>query len=179
MAAETSTIARPYAEAIFSRAEETGSLDQWSEKLAFLAALVKDSLMSSVISDPLFGRQNLTALVLDTAEERLDEEGANLVKLLVQNDRLQLTPEILALFEHLKSESQRVVKVHVRSAFALQPAQELNIANALKARLGRDIVITTEQDPSLIGGVHIRAGDMVIDGSVSGHLQKLSNELGI
>ncbi len=179
MAAETSTIARPYAEAVFSRAEETGKLEQWSGKLALLSTIVREPAIASVITDPLFGRENLVALMLDVSGDTLDDEGGNLVKLLVQNSRLGLMPEIAEMFEDLKSESQRIVKVHVRSAYALQPAEQTNIANALKARLGRDVEITTEEDSSLIGGVHIRAGDMVIDGSVSGRLQKLGNELGI
>jgi F-type H+-transporting ATPase subunit delta len=92
---------------------------------------------------------------------------------------LPVLPEILEIFEQLKAESQRIVNVHVRAAFELQPNQINNIAEMLKAKLGREITITTEEDPDLIGGIHIRAGDTVIDGSVRGHLQQLANELGI
>ncbi len=179
MAGEATTIARPYAEAIFARAEETSKLDAWSETLQFLAAVVNDPKLSAAIADPLFERDQLTRLMLDIGADVLDEEGRNLVRLLVQNGRLPLLPEIASLYEMLKAESQRRIEVHVRSAYALKPAQEKQIAEALKQRLGRDIIITSEKDPALIGGIHIRAGDMVIDGSVRGHLQQLANELGI
>ena len=179
MAGDKSTVARPYAEAVFALAKEKGNFDPWSEVLQFLAAAVQEPGLVAYIIDPMFGRDKLTDLMLDIGGERLDEEGRNLVKLLVQNDRLPVLPEILEIYEQLKSESQRIVKVHVRSAFELEPSQINHIAETLKAKLGREIIITTEKDPDLIGGIHIRAGDTVIDGSVRGHLQQLANELGI
>ncbi|MCB1763994.1 MAG: F0F1 ATP synthase subunit delta [Gammaproteobacteria bacterium] len=179
MAGDTSTIARPYAEAVFARASETGKLDGWFEQLSMLAEVVNDATMRRVIADPLFGRDRLTDLLLDICGDKLDEEGGNLVRLLIKNDRLPVVDEIVELFQRLKDESQQILKVHVTSAFALKPAQEKNIADALKARFGREITITSEKDPELIGGIHIRAGDTVIDGSVSGQLRQLANELGI
>jgi len=179
MAGDTSTIARPYAEAVFARASENDKLDSWAEQLTLLAGLVNDPSLSRIIADPLFGREKLTDLMLQICEEKLDDEGRNLVKLLVKNDRLPVVPEIVEVYQKLKDESQLLLKVHVTSAFALKPAQEKNIADALKARFGREIIITSEKNPELIGGIHIRAGDTVIDGSVSGRLQQLANELGI
>ena len=179
MAGEATTIARPYAEAVFARAKETGKLDAWSDMLSFLTDVVEDSTMAVAIADPLFERENLAQLMLEIGEDGLDDEGKNLVRLLVQNDRLPVVPELAGMYEVLKAESQQVLNVHIRSAFALQPAQEKHIADALKAKLGREITIFSEKDPDLIGGVLIRAGDTVIDGSVSGQLQQLANELGI
>jgi F-type H+-transporting ATPase subunit delta len=179
MAGDITTIARPYAEAVFSRADETGAMDQWSEMLELLAAIVVDPAMVRVVSNPLFDPADLTRLLLDIGGERLSDEGTNLVKLLVQNGRLTLLPEIARLFDMLKAEKDRMLKVHVISAYALKPAQEKKLAEALKTKLGREVSITSEKDPSLIGGVHIRAGDTVIDGSVRGQLQQLANELGI
>ncbi len=179
MAAEANTIARPYAEAIFDRAVETGTLEQWSDQLDFLAGVATDPTMAAVIIDPLFDKQQLERLLLEIGEGRLDDEGRNLVRVLVENDRLPVLPEIRTLFDALKTEHQRVLKVHVRSAYALDDTQKQHIADALKAKLGRDILISGEQDPDLIGGIHIRAGDLVIDGSVRGQLQQLANELGI
>jgi len=179
MAGETITIARPYAEAVFARATETKSLDSWSEQLKFLAALVADATMASVIVNPKFGGDKLAELLIEIGESHFDEEGQNLVKTLVQNDRLAVSGEIATLYEELKAESQRILNVHVTSAYALETTQETQIADALKAKLGYDITVTSDIDADLIGGVHIRAGDMVIDGSVSGQLQQLANELGI
>lgn len=179
MAADAATIARPYAEAVFSRAQEAGELELWSDMLALLALLVQNPDMARVIRDPLFDREQLTGLIIEICDERLNNEGRNLVRLLVQNGRTTLLPEVARIYELLKDESLKVLNVHVRAAYALQQVQKKNIAAALEARLGRKITITSEKDTDLIGGIHIRAGDMVIDGSVRGQLQQLSNELGI
>ncbi len=179
MAADATTIARPYAEAVFKRADESGKLDPWSETLALISAVVADPAMTPVIGNPLVDRQALTELLLEIVGERVDEEGANLIRLLVRNGRLGVAPEIATLFEDLKAEKQRVLGVHVKSAFAFNAAQEKLIADALKAKLGVDVTVTSEKDADLIGGLHIRAGDLVIDGTVRGKLQLLANELGI
>ena len=131
------------------------------------------------MANPLFDREDLANLLLDIGGGRLTDEGANLVKLLIQNGRVTLLPEIARLFDELKAEKDRMLKVHVVSAYALKPAQEKQLADALKKKLGREVSITSEKDPELIGGIHIRAGDMVIDGSIRGQLQQLANELGI
>jgi F-type H+-transporting ATPase subunit delta len=179
MAGDTTTIARPYAEAVFARADETDKLDLWSEMLELLSAVVLDPRMAGAAANPLFDREDLANLMLEIGGGRLTDEGANLVKLLIHNNRLTLLPEIARLFDELKAEKDRMLKVHVISAFALKPAQEKQLAESLKKKLGREVSITSEKDPELIGGVHIRAGDMVIDGTVRGRLQQLANELGI
>jgi F-type H+-transporting ATPase subunit delta len=179
MAGEATTIARPYAEAVFAYADEKGDLTHWQEMLAFLASIIEDDEFAQLISNPLIEQQAVTELMLEVASEHVDEEGANLIRLLVQNRRLLVLPEIKALFEVLKAEKERLLTVHVTSAYVLKPAQEKLIAEALKAKLGLDVTITSEKDAHLIGGVHIRAGDLVIDGSLRGRLQQLANELGI
>jgi F-type H+-transporting ATPase subunit delta len=179
MAGEATTIARPYAEAVFAHADEKGALEPWQEMLSFLSAVIEDEAVAHIVSNPLVDRQALTDLLLEIAGDQVSEEGGNLIQLLVQNRRLQVLPEIKALFDELKAEKEKVMNVHVTSAYALKPAQEKLIAEALKAKLGRDVIITSEKNTKLIGGIHIRAGDMVIDGSVRGKLQQLANELGI
>jgi len=179
MAGEAITIARPYAEALFARAQESDSLESWSASLQLLAQAVQQPQLAAIVADPLFGRDRLTELMLEIGGGRLGDEGQNLVRLLVQNDRLALLPEIETMFRRLKAESERTLNVQVVSAYALKPAQEKQIAEALKKKLGREITISSEKDPDLIGGLHIRAGDTVIDGSVRGQLQQLANELGI
>lgn len=179
MAGDATTIARPYAEAIFARAVETGKLDLWSEMLELLTAVVNDPTMQGIVANPLFDRDDLAKLILEIGGGRLTDEAANLVKLLTLNARLTILSEIRELFEVLKAEKDLILNVHVVSAYALKTAQEKQLAEALKKMLGRDVTITSEKDPDLIGGVHIRAGDTVIDGSVKGQLQQLANELGI
>lgn len=179
MAVDAITLARPYAEALFSRAQETASLDGWSEILELLAALVRDPAMANAVSDPLLDRADLIKLIQEIGGDKFNQEAMNLVRLLVENGRLPVLPEIANLYEQLKAESQQILKVHVRSAYEFTKDQERQLAAGLKRKLGLDVTITSEQDQSLIGGVHIRAGDLVIDGSVKGKIELLANELGI
>ncbi|VAX10449.1 ATP synthase delta chain [hydrothermal vent metagenome] len=179
MAGETTTIARPYAEAVFGRASESDKLDHWSDALGLLAAIVQDDKVAAAITNPKLESGQRVALMLDICGKHLDEEGQNLVRLLVRNGRLGVLPEIASLYEGLKNESQGTLDVQVTSAYKVTAAQEKKLAAALKKRLDREIRVTSEIDSELIGGVLIRAGDLVIDGSVQGRLRKLATELGI
>ena len=179
MAGEATTIARPYAEAIFARAKETEGFQAWADTLEFLSGVVSDRVMKRVIRDPKLDQESLTGLLFDIGGERLNYEAQNLVRLLVENDRLSVVPEIAVIYEQLKAESERKIEAVVRSPFDLTDGQAAQVAAALKAKLGRDVTIQAKKDPTLIGGLHIRAGDLVIDGSISGKLQQLAHELGI
>ncbi len=179
MAGDATTIARPYADAVFARAVETGKLDLWSDMLELLAMAVRDPALSGLIASPKLDLAQMTELMIDVGGVRLSEEGQNLVRLLTANRRLSVIPEIATLFEARKAEQEGSLDVEVTAAYELQPEQEQQLAAALKQKLGRDIRISSEQDPELIGGFRLRAGDMVIDGSVSGQLTQLAHELGI
>jgi len=179
MAGDATTIARPYAEAVYARAIETDKLDLWSDILSLLATAAKDPALSALIASPKLDRDQMTELMLDLGGGRLSDEGQNLVRVLIENGRLGVLPEIAGLYEARKAEHKGLLDVEVRSAFGLESAQVQQIADALKRKLGREINITSEEAPELIGGFRLRAGDMVIDGSVSGQLGKLANELGI
>ena len=179
MSGEATTIARPYAEAAFARAVETDKLELWADMLGFLASVASDPLMAGLITNPRLDREQMTELLLEVGGGRLSDEGQNLVRLLAENDRLAVLAEINQLFGNMKSSHEGALDVVVTAAFAVNAAQEQRLAGVLKEKLGRDVRITTEQDPELIGGIRIRAGDMVIDGSVAGQLSKLANELGI
>lgn len=179
MAVEETTIARPYAEAVFRLASEAGRLESWSDMLALLGAVVADAAVARIITDPKVGREDQQQLVLDICADKLDQAGTNLVRLLVANGRLLALPEIARHFERLKSEADGVVDVLVSSAYVIKAAEERMIADALQSKLGKQIRITTEKDGSLIGGVRIHAGDLVIDGSIAGRLRQLATELGI
>jgi len=179
MAGDATTVARPYAEALFQRAFETGRLSEWSQTLQFLAAAMREPELLAFVTNPKLTPAQRAELVLDLGGARLDAEARNLVRVLVENDRLVVLPEIAALYETRKRAAEGQTKVVVSSALPLEPAVLEQLAAALKAKLGQQVEITTEEDPSLIGGVRIRAGDTVIDGSVRGRLYQLANELGI
>ncbi len=174
---ELSTLARPYAEAVFKTAIESNTASEWSEMLSFLSVVIQDEEMSVVIANPKVSQEQLTQLLLDICQDQLKEQGINLVKLLVQNDRIILTPQISALYESFKAEHEGYVDVEVMSAYALSKEEQKKFATTLEKKLNKKAHITTSIDKSLIGGFLAKAGDTVIDGSIKGQLQQLAKKL--
>ena len=177
MAQEATTIARPYAEAVFALANESATLDQWAEMLDYVASLMQDSAMRRLVNEPGQVKSQIAELIIDIADGKLTSEEQNLVRLLAENERLDIASEIVQRYESLKNREMGVLDVDVTSAFPLDEAQQQSIAAVLKNKLGRDIRITSSEEPALIGGILIHAGDLVIDSSVQGQLNKLANEL--
>lgn len=175
--AETITIARPYAQAVYELASSQNRLKEWSGMLSTVAAVVTDPQMQAFIQNPRVHKPQLGEVILDVCGKRIDENGKNFVKLLVENDRLSLAPEIAAHFEELRAEAERTVQAELISAYEVDKAQQAKIAAGLKKRLGREVNLVCKVDDSLLGGAVIRAGDLVIDGSVASHLNKLALEL--
>ena len=171
---ELSTLARPYAEAVFKRALETKTISEWSDMLAFLALVMQDDELTTVISNPKVSQEQLTQLLLDICQVQLQKEGVNFLKLLIQNDRLLLAPQISELYESSKAEHEGYVDVEVISAYALTKEEQNKFATTLKKQLGKKVHITTSIDKDLIGGFIAKAGDKVIDGSIKGQLQQLA-----
>jgi F-type H+-transporting ATPase subunit delta len=177
MAGDITTIARPYAAAVFERARETGQVAAWSDALRLLATIGSDQDMADQIGNPNVPRETVRDIILQVAGDDLPAEAANLVKLLAENDRLVLLPELAVLFEAMCTAEQGLRAVRIRSAFALTKAEQQVLASALSTRLGGSVDLAVEQDKSLIGGVEIRVGDLVIDGSIRGKLERLATEL--
>jgi F-type H+-transporting ATPase subunit delta len=175
--ADKSTIARPYAKAAFQEARDHKRLGPWSEALQTAAAVVSDSRVEALLGNPRVTPEELAALVSDTAGPQLDEEGRNFVRTLADNRRLSLLPEISARFDELKGEAEGVVDVTVTSAAPLDESQRSKLATALERRLGRSVRLQCATDPALIGGAVLRAGDMVIDGSLRGRLERIAYAL--
>ena len=175
--ADKSTIARPYAKAAFEQARDRKRLGPWSQALRTAAAVVADPRVGSLLGNPRVTPQELAALVIETAGRELDEEGRNFVRTLADNRRLAVLPEISALFDELKSEAEGIVEVMVTSAAPLDEAERRKLAQALERRLGRQVRMQCATDPKLIGGAVLRAGDLVIDGSLRGRLERIAYEL--
>ncbi len=175
--AEISTIARPYAEAVFELAQAGGTLKAWSEMLQTLALITADPDMQALIGNTSVDKAKLAGLILDVAGEVMNEQGRNLVRLLAENRRLGALEEIAVQFETLKAEAEQTIEAEIVSASEVSKEQQQKIADKLKARLGRDVSLKCTIDESLMGGAVIKAGDMVIDGSISTQLEKLSVEL--
>ncbi len=175
--AEIQTLARPYAEAVFELAQSHQALTAWSEMLAFFTAVAGDENMQRLASNPRVDRGRFLDLFLGIGGKHINAEGANFIRLLVENRRLSLLPEIVKQYEARKTEAEARVEATVVSAFPLEAAQRQSLNEALKRKLGREVNLTIEVDKSLMGGIVIRTGDLVIDGSVRGRLADLATYL--
>lgn len=174
---ERSTLARPYAVAVFEQAKQEDAVAKWAELLGFLEGVVNEPTMAGVIADPRIEISRLSTLMLDICEGRLWGSGENFVRVLTQSRRLSLVPEIHKLFERRRREFEGQSEVEVVSAFELDEKFAQVITGAMAERLGRVIDISVTVDNSLIGGVVIRAGDLVIDASLRGRLNQLAINL--
>jgi F-type H+-transporting ATPase subunit delta len=182
--ADKNTIARPYAQAVFDLAHEGGELAAWSESLDAAGQLSADGQIAEYLSNPAFSNEQrlefLTGLFAKAKADVLagsDKKGTNFLKLLIENGRVGVLVEIAEHFEALKADVEGTVDVLVTSASPLSAAQEKEISTVLAKRLGREVRIETEIDENLIGGAVIKAGDVVIDGSLRARLDGLTNAL--
>jgi F-type H+-transporting ATPase subunit delta len=170
------TFARPYARAAFELARAQNALGEWAGKLAIAAQVAADPRVTALFGDPRVSQAELAALVLPEGENT-DSAFGTFVRVLAENGRLPVLPEIGALFEELKHEAERVLKVNVRSATPIDAAEAAKLKDALKRRFGRDIEIEQSIDAGVLGGAVIDAGETVIDGSGRGRLARLESAL--
>ena len=175
--ADKSTIARPYARAAFAEARGEKRLGPWSDSLRTGAAVVQDSRVQNLMGHPQVTPAQLAQLVIDIAGPQLEEHGRNFVHTLAENRRLGYLPEISRIFDELKDAEEGVVDVTVTSAAPLDDEQQRTLAEALRRRLKRDVRLHCELDAGLIGGAVLRAGDLVIDGSLRARLERMAFEL--
>ncbi len=175
--AERATIARPYAKAAFEYARDANALARWSQGLNVAAEIVEDPRIAALIHDPQFTPGDLASLISDVAGDKLDAGMRNLVRVLAENRRLQLLPEIAGHYEAERARVENTVDVEVISAVPLSAAQADNLSQALNTRLKRRVRMQNSVDATLLGGAVIRAGDLVIDGSLKGRLERLGTEL--
>jgi F-type H+-transporting ATPase subunit delta len=175
--ADRATIARPYARAAFAHASEGKDLAAWSKLLGSAALAAADPRVSRLIGNPHVTGEQLVELLADVSKGAAGKQGRNFLLALAENRRLALLPEIAEQFETLRAEVENVVDVEVIAAQEIAPAQQKKLAAALTRRLGRDVRMHTRIDESLLGGAIVRAGDLVIDGSLKGRLERLGSAL--
>jgi len=175
--AEAISVARPYAVAAFDEASKLDNLKGWSDFLLTAAEVTANTEVYALITSPRVLRSQLDDLMLALCGDKLGTAEQNFIKLLVENQRLVLLPEIAAMFEIMRAEAEKSVDVVVTSAFDLDEPQKQKIAAAMKKRMGREIRLSCKTDRELLGGIIIRAGDKVIDGSARTRLSELANTL--
>lgn len=175
--AENATIARPYARAAFDHARGRGSLPAWSDMLAAASNVIANPAIHSLLTNPDVTSEQLADLVIDASGGTSDETARNFVRLLADNHRLGLLPEIAAAYDQYRADFENVADVTVVSAAALNEAQRARLEVALRKRLGREVRMSCDVDPALIGGAVIKSGDLVIDGSLQARLARLEAQL--
>lgn len=175
--AELTTLARPYAKAAFEYAQAHQQLANWSAMLGLAAAVSQDDTMQRVLKAPRLTSTEKATTFVEVCGDKFDAQARNFLSIVSENNRMELLPEIADMFELYKAEQEKSVDVDVTSAFALNDEQQDKLAKVLSARLDREVRLQVAEDASLIGGVIIRAGDLVIDGSVRGKLAKLAEAL--
>lgn len=175
--AELVTVARPYAKAAFKFADESKTTAEWSAMLALSAAVMSDRAVAAALDNPQLTANKKAEVFISICGDKLNEAGKKFIHQLAENKRLKTLPQISALFETLLAEQQRKQDVQIASAYELSATEKETLKKALAKKLGKEIALHSEIDNSLIGGIVIRAGDLVIDGSVRGKLQQLSHLL--
>lgn len=174
---EPITLARPYARAAFEHAKAAGTLDTWQQALNELAALASEPRVVGVLRDPASTGERRAQVLGDLLGDGVAAPVMNFIRIMAENDRLTLLAEVAGLFADMKQQLEATVAVEVTSAYDVTEAELAELSNAMAKKLDRSVSITSHTDPSLLGGAVIRAGDLVIDGSVRGRLNKLAGSL--
>ncbi|RUO42184.1 F0F1 ATP synthase subunit delta [Pseudidiomarina aestuarii] len=173
---ELTTVARPYAKAAFDFAVENGALEKWNDMIAFAAAVATDATMATFLSSAET-LEKKTDVYVQVCGEQLDENGQNFVRLMAENGRLKALPAVLALFGELRADYEKEVVVEVTSATKLLKKQQDELVKALEKRFSRKVKLNCTVDENIVGGLYIKAGDTVIDGTVRGKIDRLAHAL--
>jgi len=179
--AELSTVARPYAQALFATVHnDAAALDAWSACLANLAQLVDVEAVRAALGDPrLSDAQRADALfaLLEKSAQTLPPTARNFIELLLANDRMLALPQIAVQFEALKNQQAGSALAEITSAFALDDTQVHDLITGLEKKFGLKLKPVVTVDSSLIGGVRVAVGDQVLDTSVRARLTQLRDTL--
>jgi len=173
---ELTTVARPYAKAAFDYAVEHNAIDNWLAMLVFAAEVSKNETIKQLIKSTA-NKEEVTKVFIGVCEEQLDQNGQNLIKLMAENNRLSLLPDVATLFSELKNEYEKTVEVAVTSAVELSAKQQDSLVQSLEKRLAKKVKLNCRVDESIVGGLLIKAGDTVIDSTIRGKLDRLATSL--
>ncbi|HEU4622842.1 MAG TPA: F0F1 ATP synthase subunit delta [Burkholderiaceae bacterium] len=170
--AELSTVARPYAEALFQVAKK-GDLGAWTQVVSNLALVADDAQMQAAIADPKLDDTQIYGLFTGVLSMELPPEAQNFVRTLVSNSRLALLPEIARQFRHLKNLHEGIADADIASAFPMSDAQVGDLVSALEKKFGVRLRAKVTVDASLLGGVRVTVGDEVLDTTVRARLEQM------
>lgn len=175
--AESVTIARPYAQAVFRLARESKSLKAWSDRLQRLAAIAQDAEMTKVVGNPKFSARQVADLFVSLSGEPGNQELTSFIGILAENERLDVLTQIQEIYEQLKSKDEGVKEAVISTAFPLNDAQLKNLMSQLESHFSSKLQPLVEVDATLIGGIKVAVGDQVLDASVRGKLDAMATAL--
>ncbi|ARP88106.1 F0F1 ATP synthase subunit delta [Bordetella genomosp. 9] len=176
--AELSTVARPYAEALFAAArEDKAGLDFWTGLVNQMAQIAGNPDVRAAMSDPRLADTERAQAFVGLLQGDVPQYARNFIALLVENDRLLLLPEIAEQFEALRNRHEGTAQADIASAFELSPEQVKDLLAALELKFGLKLKPRVTVDPSLIGGVRVAVGDQVLDTSVQAQLARMRDTL--
>ena len=171
------TLARPYAKAAFALARKDDDLAAWDDMLMATAGVTSDEGMASWLKSPHSTAEKAVEIITEAIGGDIDAGFQGYLGVLAANDRLSLCGEISGMFEQLRQDAEKRLRVRVVSAVALQEAESERMQAALAKRFEREITLNSEIDADVLGGAIIYAGDQVIDGSLQGRLKRLETSL--
>lgn len=174
---EYQAIARPYAQAVFELAKDAGDFHSWSSVLAYVAAIAADPQIRELAHNPRVDSETICQLFEDIYEGELFPEAKKFIRLIVDSDRIFALPDVANQFEKMRADAEGTIEAELISALAVNDDQKAKITKFLSKRLGRKVTLRVSEDPRLIGGAILRAGDMVIDATVTGRLAKFAADL--
>ncbi len=169
--------ARPYARAAFEYAVEHNQLAMWSEVLHKFADIAKQPLIIKILRNPELIPEQACDVFAALYEKPLEAQLKSFLKILANNDRLIVVPEIARLFERYRAAKEKILDVNVCSALELTEAERIILVEKLTKKIGRQVSLHCHVDPTLIGGLTIKVGDTVMDNSVRGQLSRLREDL--
>ena len=173
---ELATIARPYAKAAFEFAVDKSAVASWNEMLVFAAEVAKNEQISQFLAGNASAEKQAEIFATVCAEQ-INEHCLNLIKVMAENQRLLVLPQVVSQFCQLKAEYEKEIAVDVTSAVKLKAADKKAISAALEQRLARKVKLNCSVDKKLVSGLVIKADDLVIDGSIKGKLKRLSTTM--
>lgn len=171
------TLARPYAKAIFNQARSSHQVEQWSHWLEYLDAVTNNPEMVAFINSPKNSKSRVAEMLVDITGDNIGNEARNLVRLLAMNKRLGIIPDIRMLYEQYRASDEGLINVQVTVPYSLQDHEHNAIVDALQSALSKKVHVDETVDPQILGGLIVRAGDQIIDGSVLGNLKRLEKML--
>lgn len=171
--AQLMTIARPYAEGVYSLAKEEGDVATWSDMLANLSLISRDETIKAMIKNPKYSADDLVSVFTEVMGDNLTTKGKNLLVAMAANERLVALSDVAEVFETLRAKDEKRVRATVISALEVTSEQKKILSAALNTKFDAEVEITYEEDASLIGGIKIKVDDWAIDGSAMTQLNKL------